>query len=163
MNIEQKHKALLEALPLSEEADNIRLCFEVLSLASAIDRDCATRLSKYDLSEGRFIVLFLLQKSKNGLQPFEIAEQAGVTRATVTGLLDGLEKMSLITRTHAGHDRRMVTIHLTPEGWMLANRLFDEHTSWISNLLSSFDEEEKALLSQLLHRIWLKTDSGKTV
>lgn len=41
------------------------------------------------------------------------AERSGVTRATITGLLDGLEKDDLVERQHRKDDRRMLSIHLT--------------------------------------------------
>ncbi|MEG1455356.1 MAG: MarR family transcriptional regulator, partial [Comamonas sp.] len=88
--IEQKYQALLAEADRRQwpGQDRIRLCFQTLSLAAAIDRDCAQVLSGYGLSEGRFVLLFLLEAASAGLAPRELAEQAGVTRATVTGLLD---------------------------------------------------------------------------
>lgn len=60
--LEPKHHALLDeaarrGLPSS---DGIRLCFQVLALAGAIDHDCAARLAPRQLSEGKFVLLFLL-------------------------------------------------------------------------------------------------------
>ena len=91
IELEQKYRALLDeaerrGLP---DVDNIRLCFRALSLAAAIDRDCAAMLAPHGLSEGRFVLLFLLDAAGAGIAPKVLAEQAGVTRATVTGLLDG--------------------------------------------------------------------------
>ncbi len=86
--------------------DNMRLCFEVLALASAIDRACAARLAPYRLSEGKFVLLFLLRDLPEGLAPHELAERAGVTRATITGLLDGLERDGFLARHDDKEDRR---------------------------------------------------------
>src|SRR5688572_7998896 len=96
-NLEQKYLALLGEAERRQipDLDNIRLCFQVLSLASSIDRDCAALLAPFGLSEGRFVLLFVLDAADDGLAPNALAEQAGVTRATVTGLLDGLERESL--------------------------------------------------------------------
>jgi len=60
--MEAKHHALMDEAQRRGHASTaqLRLCFQLLSLSSSIDRDCATRLAPHGLSEGRFIVLFLL-------------------------------------------------------------------------------------------------------
>lgn len=60
MNLEQKYLALLHDAEQRQlnDIDGIRLCFQTLSLAAAIDRNCATLLAPHKLSEGRFILLF---------------------------------------------------------------------------------------------------------
>ena len=94
MKLEQKYLALIQEAQQRKmpDVDGIRLCFQTLSLAAGIDRDCATLLAPHSLSEGRFVLLFLLDAAPGGLAPNALAERAGVTRATVTGLLDGLER-----------------------------------------------------------------------
>ncbi|KAA9150109.1 MarR family transcriptional regulator, partial [Delftia sp. BR1] len=97
MQLEQKYQALLAEAERRklDDVDSMRLCFQTLSLAARIDRDCAALLAPHGLSEGRFVLLFLLESASEGLAPNHLAEQAGITRATVTGLLDGLEREAL--------------------------------------------------------------------
>lgn len=155
-DLEQKHLALLEEAQRRGQPDveNIRLCFEVLGLAAAIDRACAVRLAPHRLSEGKFVLLFLLQGKKDGLAPHELAERAGVTRATITGLLDGLERDGLIARRQDSGDRRKAVISLTSAGDALALDLFNEHSAWIASLFDGFDAQSRQLLSNLLQRAW---------
>ena len=48
---------------------------------------------RYGLSEGKLVVLLLLQQAPHyRLAPSVLAEVAGVKRATITGLLAGLER-----------------------------------------------------------------------
>ena len=51
--LEPKHHALLNesARRRLPSADGVRLCFQLLATASAIDRDCAARLAPRGLSE----------------------------------------------------------------------------------------------------------------
>ncbi len=58
------------------------------------------------MSEGRFVLLFLRDAASGGLAPREFADQAGVTRATATGLLDGLERDAWVERRTNAADRR---------------------------------------------------------
>lgn len=77
--IEAKHRALLAEAQRRGHANiaPLHLCFQLLSLSSSIDRDCAARLAPHGLSEGRFIVLFLLHGAGGALPPHLLAEHAG--------------------------------------------------------------------------------------
>jgi len=150
--LEQKYLALLgeaerRGLP---DLDDIRLCFLSLSLAAAIDRDCAAQLAPHGLSEGRFVLLFLLDSADDGLAPNLLAGQAGVTRATVTGLLDGLERDGLAERQAVADDRRALRVRLTPKGKQLARTVFDQHGRWIAGLFGSLSPDERRQLAALL-------------
>lgn len=155
MDLDQKYKALLgeakkRKLP---DIEGIQLCFMTLSLASSIDRDCANQLSVHGLSEGRFILLFLLEAAGEGIAPKTLAEQAGITRATVTGLLDGLEREGLLERQADTKDRRALKIQLTSKGKLIAKEVFDQHSRWISGLFGNLSFEERDQLTQLLEKV----------
>lgn len=153
--MEQKYLALLQEAARRNipNLGGIRLCFQLLSLSSDIDRDCASLLAPHGLSEGRFVILFLLEAAGEGLAPNVLAEQAGVTRATVTGLLDGLEKDSLIERTADPTDRRALRIRLTRRGKQLARKIFDQHSRWIGGLFANLNMSEREQLAALLTKV----------
>ena len=161
--LEQKHVALLEEAERRAVAptDNIRACFELLALAGAVDRDCAARLAPRRLSEGKFVLLFLLHDKPDGLSPHELAERAGVTRATITGLLDGLERDGFISRRGGLDDRRKIAVALTEVGRKTARDLFTEHAEWVASLFEGFTGDERKTLNNLLQRIWQNLDSRR--
>ncbi len=152
MQLEQKYQALLAEAERRQlpDVDSIRLCFQTLSLAARIDRDCAALLAPHGLSEGRFVLLFLLEAAGEGLAPNHLAEQAGITRATVTGLLDGLEREALAERLPDPIDRRALRVRLTTKGRQLARRLFAQHSAWIAGLFASLSPAERGQLAKLL-------------
>lgn len=152
---EQKYQALLVEADRRQwpGQDRIRLCFQTLSLAAAIDRDCARVLSGHGLSEGRFVLLFLLEAARGGLAPRELAEQAGVTRATVTGLLDGLERDMLVQRQADAADRRALRVQLTPRGRQLAQAVVAEHGRWIAGVFDGLSVVERSQLAGLLEKV----------
>ncbi|CCP13434.1 Uncharacterized HTH-type transcriptional regulator yetL [Stenotrophomonas maltophilia SKK35] len=160
---EAKHDALLDEAQRRGHSNvaQLRLCFQLLSLSSAIDHDCATRLAPHGLSEGRFIVLFLLHGAGGTLPPHALAERAGVARATISGLLDGLQREGLLQRRSDAEDGRRLQIVLTAKGTRLAETLFERHTQWIGGLFDGLDASEQQQLSQLLHKVWLHTDAGR--
>lgn len=161
--LEQKHLALLEEVERRSvvPTDNIRACFEMLALAGAVDRDCAARLAPHHLSEGKFVLLFLLHDKPDGLSPHELAERAGVTRATITGLLDGLERDGFIARRGGLDDRRKIAVALTEAGRKTARDLFTEHAKWVASLFEGFTADERKMLNNLLQRIWQNLDSRR--
>ncbi|HHA2860439.1 TPA: MarR family winged helix-turn-helix transcriptional regulator [Stenotrophomonas maltophilia] len=160
---EAKYDALLDEAQRRGHSNvaQLHLCFQLLSLTSSIDRDCAARLAPHGLSEGRFIVLFLLHGADGSLSPHELAERAGVTRATISGLLDGLQRQGLLQRRSDAEDGRRLQIVLTAKGARLTDALFEQHTQWISGLFNGLDAGEQQQLSQLLHKVWQHTDGGR--
>ena len=157
MQLDQKYNALIQEAQRRQlpDVDGIRLCFQTLSLASAIDRDCAALLAPHGLSEGRFVLLFLLDAAVDGLAPNVLAEQSGVTRATVTGLLDGLEREALIERTADSTDRRALRVHLTRKGKQMAKKVVDQHGRWIAGLFGNLSATERRQLTTLLDKVAL--------
>lgn len=167
MTLKQKYQALLQEAQRRQlpDVEGIRLCFQTLSLAAAIDSDCAALLAPHGLSEGRFVLLFLLDAASEGLAPNVLAEQAGVSRATVTGLLDGLEREALIERQADASDRRALRIRLTRRGKRVAKEVFDQHGRWIAGLFGNLSAPERTQLAALLDKVAanLSTNQAKAV
>ncbi len=155
MTLAKKYQALLNQAEQRQhpDTDGLKLCFQLLSVAANIDRSCAQRLAPYALSEGRFVLLFLLEAAPDGLSPHTLATQAGITRPTVTGLLDGLEKEGLIARQPSQADRRSLTIVLTDKGRQLSAQMFAEHTQWMSDLFNVLNPQERAQMGALLQKM----------
>lgn len=155
MELKQKYLALLQEAQRRKlpDLDGIRLCFQTLSLAANMDRDCAALLSPHGLSEGRFVLLLLLDVSTYGLAPNVLAEQAGVTRGTVTGLLDGLEREELIERHSDASDRRALRVQLTAKGKRVAKSVFEQHGRWLGGLARNLSVAERKQLAVLLEKV----------
>jgi DNA-binding MarR family transcriptional regulator len=158
-----KHLLILKEVERSggAEREGVRLCFELLAVADAIDRDCAARLAPHGLSEARFVVLVALYQSANrGSAPSQIAALAGVTRGTATGLIDGLERDGLAERAPDPTDGRGLVVRLTRRGRRLVDELSAQHVRWISGLLRNLAPGERQTLGRLLGRVWAATADG---
>jgi len=155
MKLEQKYYALIHEVQRRNinDVEGMLLCFKTLSLAAGIDRACAALLAPRGLSEGRFVVLFLLDAASDGLAPNTLAERAGVTRATITGLLDGLEREKLVERHLDASDRRSLCIRLTSKGKCIAKTVFEQHSHWIASLYGNLSVSERKQLATLLEKV----------
>lgn len=154
MKLEAKYQALLSHAEQQKgvNVQGMSLCFQLLSLSARIDKDCAALLAPHGLSEARFVLLFLLEEAPDGMPSHILAERAGVTRATVTTLVDGLLKAGLVQRFAAETDRRSVMVKLSPQGAELAKTLVGTHARWIGQLFQHLSEAECTQLSALLNK-----------
>ena len=82
-------------------------------------------LNKDNISFAQFFLLSYLATSKE-LTMTDIARKMGHSTAAATGLVDRLEKLGYMERTHAIDDRRKVLVRITPKGLDLVSRLRDE-------------------------------------
>jgi DNA-binding MarR family transcriptional regulator len=125
-------------------------------------------LSEHGISHGRFGVLMLLWRGgqprdpkvveaddcTNGPRtPAELAEAAGVTRATMTGLVDTLERDGLVKREPDPNDRRMMSVVLTAKAEKFLNKFLPGHFKVISGLMAPLSEAERKSLVRLLVKI----------
>jgi DNA-binding MarR family transcriptional regulator len=129
-------------------------CISLLVVARDVINALDSHLSRHNLSQGRFNVLLLLNRNPDSsLCPADLADRSGVTRATMTGLLDGLEKDSLIQRIQDREDRRRLGIVLTPKGREFIDGLMPEHFYRIAQLMANLSDEEREQLRGLLDKV----------
>ena len=111
-------------------------------------------LSQHGMSQGKFTLLMILNRDpKTGMLPSELAERSGVTRATITGLLDGLERESLVRRENHAHDRRKAVVRLTAEGQKLLDGIVANYYEQLAQLMKDLSETEKRTMIDLLVKL----------
>lgn len=111
-------------------------------------------LALHDMSPGRFNVLMLLNRHpEQPSTPATLAEQSAVTRATMTGLLDTLEKDGLILRQTDPLDRRTIQVRLTGPGHDLLEATLPDYFAELAILMQPLNESERKALVALLQKI----------
>lgn len=113
-------------------------------------------LGRTRLTQGRFSVLMLLRHAfdeTDPATPAALAEMAGVTRATMTGLLNTLERDGLIAREADPHDRRLIRVQLTAEGNDFLETLVSPWFANVGDMISPLSEAECAQLVFLLQKL----------
>jgi DNA-binding MarR family transcriptional regulator len=108
-------------------------------------------LARHDLFQGRWWVLVLLLRQDDlTSSPTDLADKAGVTRATMTGFLDGLERDGLVTRLPDPGDRRKYLIRLTQSGLQKLDETIPDYNQKVGALMSVLSlGKRKELLENL--------------
>ena len=152
----------------SLDTSSVMLFYLFLQVGSDMLTAFETYLADHGISQGRFTVLLLLLRSQvrrngaGGLSPSELARQAGVTRATMTGLMKGLQRDGLIERSGHDGDGRKVIVRLTPRGKESLHIIFPAYYSRIAELMNELEDEEREKLSMLLHKMKNKMSASIT-
>lgn len=140
------------------DAGAVEATLVMLRVASDVLEAFAAHLARKGTSQGRFAVLMMLERYEHSaLLPSELAEKVGVTRATMTGLLDGLEKEGFVQRRQHPEDRRALTVHLTECGRAFLDNMLPEHYRRITALMGGLDQDERRQLVHLLSKVAANT------
>jgi DNA-binding MarR family transcriptional regulator len=139
------------------EPDAVQVLINIDRVSAAGQCVASQFLEPYGLSEGRFYVLACLLTEElldaPAPSPSEIAEHLGVTRATITGLLDGLERDGFLERRHDSRDRRALTIHMTEKTRRFLDEFIPEHSRRINALMADLSADDRRQLIALLSKI----------
>ena len=87
------------------------------------------------------------------MSPSELGERLIVTRATVTGLLDSLERRGFVSRSANPADRRSLLVEVTPAGLAVVQELRTIVHRNERDWMSVFSDAELRTYVDLLHRI----------
>lgn len=152
---------LLESANLAEpELAAVRLGLFLLWLADDVIAEVDQRLEPFDISESKLDVLLLIhtqgteEVERLPPTPTSISEYVGVTRATVTGMLDWLEKRKLVIRKRHATDRRSLHAEITPSGRKLIKGVLPVFWSACRELTRDLNQKDQQDLYRILSKLW---------
>jgi MarR family transcriptional regulator, transcriptional regulator for hemolysin len=134
--------------PLTTTPIGLRLTRTARVVSQAFDR----ALAEAGGSASIWQVLVLVRAQKWGTQA-EMAEQMGITGATLTHHLNMLENRGLVRRWRDSNNRRVQHVELTDAGIELFDRLRVVAQAHDRSLRSGLSEEDIARLGELLDRL----------
>jgi len=151
-----KYESLLQRAQRYPQVDPraVEACLILLRTATDILGAIERLLQRLKMSQGKFTVLMVLSRdADSAMNPSELAERCGVTRATMTGLLEGLEREKMIHRQGDRADRRRNVVRLTPAARDFLDGVLPDYFSRIHDLMADLSEEDKRHLTELLLKI----------
>ena len=109
---------------------------------------------EYHLSEGKFCALIVLhQHGEQGVAPSVLADKVGVTRATISNMVQRMERDGLIVVRPAEKDGRGKMIVMTPKGCDFMEKVLPPHYLRVTKLMEKLTENEQQELIRLLHKM----------
>lgn len=155
-----RYECLLEA---SKEFPDLNVsatesCLHLLRAADSVFRVLSGHLHDHGFSQGGFTVMSLLWDTTESSTPAELAQKANVTRASMTGLLDTLEKEGFVTRAPCPNDRRMMRVTLTRKGRRQLEKVLPEHFRHMAGLLKPLSAAERKTFVELLLKVAAQAD-----
>lgn len=152
------HERLLACLggkpPKDLDEAGIQAYMTLLRVAGAILAATDAQLGKHNISQGRLRLLVQLRLAgESGVAPWELADHLGISRATVTRFLEGLEADGLVERRASERDRRSQVVRLAARGRKLVADLLPERVTRIQRLMRALAPAEKSSLVALLEKV----------
>lgn len=125
----------------------------LLRAAHIVRRELTSRaLHKYDITWTGFVVLWLAWIC-DGMETRHVAESAGISKPTLTGVVTTLERRGLILRDGDGHDRRLVRLRLTADGARLIEQIYPEFNTAESELVAGLPGDDIATATRILDEL----------
>ena len=123
----------------------------ILRAASDISSALDALLARHGLLQGRWWVLVLLMRQDDlTSSPSDLAEKAGVTKATMTGFIDGLEREGLVSRFMDTRDRRKFLIRLSVAGQQKLDEVMPDYVQCVTRFMHVLSPvQRQALVTDL--------------
>jgi DNA-binding MarR family transcriptional regulator len=84
----------------------------------------------------------------------ELSDHTSIEISTLSRVLDGMQKQGLIARRRADDDGRVVTLHVTPAGRRLTDRIIPIAERYERIAIAGLSPSETATLKRLLRRLY---------
>jgi MarR family transcriptional regulator, negative regulator of the multidrug operon emrRAB len=132
--------------------------------SALLSEDLVRVLRPSNLTLTGFRVLMMLRAAGGTLSPAEIAARLGSARATVTGVLDSLEKRSSVLRSPHPEDRRRLQISITDSGRALLDEILPAYFTHERDAVAALDPGQQeaivTLLGELQRGLYARRSDG---
>ena len=129
----------------------------IIVTSNWLTSELSARMAPHGITLAQYNVLRILRGSHPEKLPCSAIGARLLDRTPdVTRLLNRLERVDLIHRARAEHDRRIVEVGITEKGLVLLETMHDDVESLVAEMGTHLSDEELRHLSGLLDR--LRTD-----
>ncbi|NEA54803.1 MarR family transcriptional regulator [Streptomyces sp. SID13666] len=138
---------------LDVDPQAVLVAVRLMAAGARLGQAVEVHFSRFGLSAGRYRLLADLEDADGEKSPSQLAASLGVSRATVTGLLDGLERDGLVLRRPSAEDGRSAVVVLTARGARKMRELAPEHFGRLQAMVDPLSAEERTVFLDLLGRL----------
>ncbi|MFJ8045446.1 MarR family winged helix-turn-helix transcriptional regulator [Kitasatospora sp. NPDC096147] len=138
---------------LDADPQAVLVAARLMAAGSRISQAGEVHFGRFGLSTGRYRLLADLEDHGGEKSPSQLAAGLGVSRATVTGLVDGLERDGLVVRRPSAEDGRGNVVVLTARGAGRLRELAPDHFGRMQALVGGLSADERGTFLDLLARV----------
>jgi len=113
----------------------------------------ASRVDHLGVTASQAMVLNFLGE-EDRIPSRHLGQKLAITSATMTGILDRLEKMALIERRSHPDDRRSILVCLTNQGHRIATEVYAIMVAANKSFLNQISSQQNAEFRDVLRQIW---------
>lgn len=146
-------KSQIDRYNLDVDAQAVLVATRLMAAGAKLGHATEIHFSRFGLSTGRYRLLADLEDNEGEALPSQLAEHLGVTRATVTGLIDTLERDGLVSRRPSSKDGRQKSVILTEQGAKKLRDMAPEHFARLEAMIGLLSIEERSVFLELLGRV----------
>lgn len=133
------------------DAERLADIFTVLQRCFILN--LSKELSRGNVSFPQYCLLGFLREQKE-LTMSEIAQKMGHSTAAATGLIDRLENLGHVRRTHGRDDRRKVLVQITATGSALVAEVREDMINNLLKMMEKLDPDEQKTWLQIYEKIF---------
>ena len=150
---------------VANRLSHMQLDFEAMAISSNLFRAASAVRNHFErnvladsgLSWTAFVVMWVTWIWEPA-ETRDIAAEAGISKATLTGVLNTLEKMELVQRSRSTDDGRLVLVTLTTEGQQLMEKLFPAFNKQEVEIAGPIKPADRQPLADMLRAITAKIE-----
>ncbi len=128
------------------------VCFLIGRVSRKLNKITKESIMPYKLTTSQFFLLIALYE-ENGILISKLAEKVALDKATLTGIIDRLERDGLVERRDDPKDRRAIRVYLTPKAESLREELLEIYHRNNSRFLSVLSEEEREVFERVVQKL----------
>jgi DNA-binding MarR family transcriptional regulator len=137
----------VDAATVAEGHDALRVWLRIMMIYKVVYKEVHGRLrEQFGITLARFDLMAVLARHPDGIRMGEISNRLMVTSGNVTQLTEHMEKEGLVERAPDPSSGRACLVRLTGKGRRVFSAVEAEHESWIIDLFSGLNRQEKKLL-----------------
>jgi len=133
--------------------------FLLARTARSMKRALEAKLVDSNITSTQYIVLQCLW-DEDGLPLSELGHRLYFDNPTITGIVDRMEKVSLVARSRDAEDRRVVRVYLAKEGKRLKASLPKIAEEINNTAIAAWSRTEKERFIASLNSIWERMNSS---
>jgi len=132
----------------------IRTIIELTKTYDVLEDIMGRHFARFGLSLPKFNALMQLRHAGDrGLALSELGERMYVSKANITGLIDRMERDSLVVRENDPLDRRVFRAKLTTKAQNLIKDILPIHVVFTHEAMSGLTADEKEIFIALLQKL----------